>query len=220
MKITYWSDFNCPYSYIGLNRLTQATEELDLEFEWEMKAFELEPMAADKPSQDMITRHAMKYDLDLNDAKTEIEEIEEIARQEGLEINYMNTRLTSSRNAHRLIKFIENKHPELLQETVFKIYEANFCKNEIIADVDVLSKILSPHGLENEVREMLLSDSYDIEVDIDEEDARFSGLYSVPHYLLNINGQQLIIPGAFEKEYFKIAIEDMLSGEMMDKTFI
>ena len=30
MKIIYLSDFNCPYSYIGLNRITNACNELGL----------------------------------------------------------------------------------------------------------------------------------------------------------------------------------------------
>ncbi len=41
MRIVFWSDFNCPYSYIGLNRLSQAIDELNLECKWEMMAFEL-----------------------------------------------------------------------------------------------------------------------------------------------------------------------------------
>ena len=135
MKIIYWSDFNCPYSYIGLNRLTKAIKELNLEFEWEMRAFELEPMAGNVPTQNMITKHAVKYGLTEKDAMSEIKEIEEIANSEGLNINYKDTKITSSRNAHRLIKFIENEKPELLQEIVFKIYEANFVNNEIFRPI-------------------------------------------------------------------------------------
>ena len=221
MKIIHWSDFNCPYSYIGLNRLTQAIEELNLEFEWEMKSFELEPMAGDRPTTPMITRHAVKNGLTQKDAAEEISEINEIAKSEGLDINYESTQLTSSRPSHRLVKYAQNKDPKLSQDLIFRIFEANFCKNEIISDVNVLSKIAASCGFdENEVKEMLLTGSYDVEVAIDEEDARFNGLNSVPFYILIINEDQLLIPGAFEKDDFKIAIEDMMSGEMKYKTFI
>ena len=221
MKIMYWSDFNCPYSYIGLNRLTQAADELDLEFEWEMKAFELEPMAGNKPTQPMIMRHAVKFGLTPEDAEAEIEEIEKIGAEEGLNINYKGVNLTSSYNAHRLVKFAQKENPEVSQELIFKIYEANYGENEIIADIDVLAKIAASCGFdESEVKKMLLSDSYEIEVDIDKEDARFNGLYSIPFYLVMINEEQLSIPGAFEKEDFKIALKDMVSGEMPSKTFL
>ena len=42
MKILYLSDFNCPYSYIGLNRMKNVCNELNLNVEWELKSFELD----------------------------------------------------------------------------------------------------------------------------------------------------------------------------------
>ena len=41
MRIIYLIDFNCPYSYIGLERIKKACNSLDLDVEWEMKPFEL-----------------------------------------------------------------------------------------------------------------------------------------------------------------------------------
>lgn len=221
MKIVHWSDFNCPYSYIGLNRFKNATEELNLEFEWEMKAFELEPMLKDMPTTAMTIRHATKFGITPETAQEEIKEIDEIAKREGLEINYKDVQLTSSRNAHRLTKFVQNKYPKIAQDLIFKIFEANFRENRIIADINVLVDIAKSCKIdENEARDILENNSYDLEVSLDMEDARFNGLNSVPFYILMINEDQLSIPGAFEKEDFKIAIKDMLSGEMRYKTFI
>ena len=42
-------DFNCPYSYIGLERIKKAAEGLNLDVEWEMRSFELEPEAGKRP---------------------------------------------------------------------------------------------------------------------------------------------------------------------------
>ena len=44
MKITYWSDFACPYCYIGNTRLKNAIHDLNLEDEIEINinAFELD----------------------------------------------------------------------------------------------------------------------------------------------------------------------------------
>ena len=71
-----------------------------------------------------------------------------------------------------------------------------------------------------EVKEILLSDRFEIDVEIDEEDARFSGLYTTPCYIVETPIDQLTIPGAFEKEDFKIALTDMISGEIKNKTFL
>lgn len=192
----HWSDFNCPYSYIGLKRLSDAVNELDLNPEWELKAFEL----ALKP-------------------RNEYDEIGEIAKKDDLTIK--SPQLNSSRNAHRLAKFVQNTYPEFSQELIFKIYEANFAKNKNISDIDVLVDIAASIGLnEDKIRQMLLKNSYDFEVELDTEDAVFNGITSIPHYILHVYGQQLIVPGAFEKEDFKTAIEDLISGEMKYKTFL
>lgn len=221
MKIIHWSDFNCPYSYIGLKRLSDAVEELDLDPEWELKAFELEPMLDTEPTTPMIIRHATKFGITPAEAEREMAEIDEIAKEDGLNINYKQTQLTSSRNAHRLAKYVQKKYPKHSQELIFKIYEANFSKNEIISDVDVLCEIATSVGLnKEEIRKILLSNSHGLEVDLDMEDARFNGLNSVPFYILVYGEDQLSVPGAFEKIDFKIALEDLISGEIKYKTFI
>ena len=45
MKITYWSDFACPYCYIGNTRLHRALEDLNIDADIKMKAFELDMSA-------------------------------------------------------------------------------------------------------------------------------------------------------------------------------
>lgn len=50
MKISYWIDFNCPYSYIGLTRLNKAIEELKLEdVKLDVHAYELDPSTSKEP---------------------------------------------------------------------------------------------------------------------------------------------------------------------------
>ncbi|MBQ2831371.1 DsbA family protein [Methanobrevibacter sp.] len=196
MKIEYYSDFNCPYSYIGLKRLTDAVNELNLTPKWELKSFEL-PLSN----------------------KINFKEVEENTKNDNLTIKPIS--LTSSRNAHRLTKFVQKNYPELSQELIFKIYKANFEKNKTISDIGVLSEITASIGLNpDEISKMLLSKSYDLEVELEMQDAVFNGITAIPHYSIYIDGQRLIIPGAFEKEDFKIALEDLASGNIKEKTFI
>lgn len=221
MKIKHWSDFNCPNSYIGIHRLKKAVDEVDVEVEWEMKPFELYPTIFDTPTGSIITQNIIKYGLTPEIAEEKIIETEKIAQEDGLEMNYQDLQLTSSRKAHRLVKYIQKKHPEMGMEVVLKIYEANFIDNKVIADTDVLVEITNELGLdEQEIRDFVERDSYNFEVQIDEEDAIHMGIESIPLYFLNISEEQLIIPGAFEKEDFKIAIEDLINGKIESKSFI
>lgn len=217
MKIIHLSDFNCPYSYIGLKRIANACAELDLDVEWEMVSFELEPNI---DSISTVDRFAIKNGLSLKDAEREIEKIEQIAENEGLNINY-DMVLRSSKDAHRLVKYVQNKNYPISQELIFKIFESNLSKNENIADHEILIGIAASCGLdENEIAELLKSNSLEIEVELDMDEAISNGITTIPYYFVENNDERLIIPGVFEKESFKIAFEDLISGEMKDKTFI
>ena len=115
----------------------------------------------------------------------------------------------------------EKENRNLAQMAVFKIYEHNFKLNENIGDIDVLVKIACELGFdESKTRDVLLSSAYEIEVIIDEEDAMFNGLYSTPCYIISVKADQLTVPGAFEKEDFKTALKDLISGEIKFKTFL
>lgn len=221
MRIMHWSDFNCPNSYIGLHRLKKVADELDVDVEWEMKPFELYPTLFNTPTGSIITQNIIKYGLTPEIAEEKISETEKIAHEDGLEMNYHTIQMTSSRKAHRLVKYIQNKHTELGIEVVLKIYEANFVENKVIADTDVLVGITNELGLdEKKIRDFLEGDSYSFEVQIEEEDAIHMGVESIPLYFLNVSEEQLIIPGAFEKEDFKIAIEDLINGEIQSKSYL
>ncbi len=218
MKIIYLSDFNCPYSYIGLHRVKNAIRELDMDVEWEMKSFELEPNANNFSS---IDRFAIKNGLSIEDAEKEIDQIEKIAQNDGLDINYKNLIINSSKDAHRLVKYVQNNYPELSQELIFKIFEYNLTKNENISNHEVLINIATSQGLdENEISEMLKSNSLKIEVDLDMDEAISNGITTIPYYFIEKNDERLLIPGVFEKESFKIAFKDFISGEMKEKTFL
>ncbi|WP_406535270.1 DsbA family protein [Methanobrevibacter sp.] len=221
MRIIYMIDFNCPYSYIGLERIKKATESLNLDVEWEMKSFELEPFAGKRPEVSTTERYACKYELSLDDASSKIAEIEEIALDDGLKINFKDMPLTSSKDALRLTKFSQNIHPEITLDLVDKIFYSRFVKNENIADINVLTKIAISCGIgEEEAKKILENNYYNIEAFLDKEDALSNGITSTPYFILEKNEERLMIPGVFSAEEFEIALKDFVSGDIKDKSFI
>ena len=172
MNIIYLIDFNCPYSYIGLKRLEKAIANLDLDVEWEMKPFELETEAGKRPVMSTTERYAQKYELSLKEAAQKIAEIEKIALEDGLKINYKDMPLTSSKDALRLCKFSQNVHPEITLKLVYEIFYSNLVKNENIADIKVLNEIAVSCGLkEEEAKKILENNYYNIEAYLDKEEA-------------------------------------------------
>ena len=206
MKILYLSDFNCPYSYIGLNRMKNVCNELNLNVEWELKSFELD--------FDNISAIDM-YPTD------EIGDIERTASDEGLTIKLEKMPIRSTRDAHRLVKYVQREYPEAALELVFKIFELNFSENEDIANHEVLINAAASCGFnKDEISEFIKRDSLDIEVYLDMDEAISYGITTIPYYFIEYNNERLIIPGAYEKESIKTAFKDLLSGEMKDKSFI
>ena len=206
MKILYLSDFNCPYSYIGLNRMKNVCNELNLNVEWELKSFELD------------FDNILAIDMYPTD---EIGDIERTASDEGLTINLEKMPIRSTRDAHRLVKYVQREYPEAALELVFKIFELNFSENEDIANHEVLINAAASCGFnKDEISEFIKRDSLDIEVYLDMEEAISYGITTIPYYFIEYNNERLIIPGAYEKESIKTAFKDLLSGEIKDKSFI
>lgn len=221
MIINYIIDFNCPYSYIGLERIKKAAQNLNLEVEWDMKPFELEPFAGKRPSISTAERYAEKYEVPIEEAEAKIKEIEEIALDDGLKINYKDMPLTSSKDALRLTKYTQNVHPEITLELVEKIFHSRFVEAENIADIKVLTRIATSCGLEEfDAKKILENNYYNIEIELDKDEAITHGITATPCFILDENDEKLIIPGVFSAEEFEIALKDFYSGYIQNKTFI
>lgn len=221
MRIIYLIDFNCPYSYIGLERIKKAAESLNLDIEWEMRSFELEPSAGKRQTISTADRYADKYELSPEDASKKIAEIERVALEDGLKINYKDMLLTSSKDALRLTKFAQNMHPEITLNLVEAIFHANLVENENIADIKVLTKIAISCGLEEyEAKKILENNYYNIEIYLDKEEALTNGITATPCFIVYRNEERLIIPGVFSAEEFEIALKDLSNGDLAGKTFV
>lgn len=185
MKVTYWSDYACPYCYIGETRLRNAIASLGIEddVEVEMRAFELNPDAPRKVVGPTLDRFAAKYGLSMEEAAERIEGISRMGRDEGIEFNYATTLNTNMLDAHRLTKLAHSLGNTSFEELC---YEAYFVKNEVMADHDVLRRLAAQAGLPKaDVERVLASDEYEAEVRADEHEAYAMGVHAVPFFVVN-----------------------------------
>lgn len=213
MKIVYWSDYACPYCYIGETHLKKAMAELGLEnkVEVEMKAFELDPTASKSYVGPTVDRFAKKYGLSMEAAAKRIDGISEMGHQTGLDFRYAETRYTNTFDAHRLTKLAQSKGGNLADRLSERLYHAYFAEGLELADYAVLTKIATEEGLpEGEVREVLESDRYADEVRLDERESQRYGITGVPYFLLN---GSYGIPGALSVEGMKSALRELMTAE-------
>ena len=207
MKITYWSDYACPYCYIGEKRLETAIEELGLkeDIEVEMKAFELDPNASYEVVSRTDERFAKKYGMTLDGARRQIEHISMLGRGEGIEFNYIDTQYTNMLDAHRLTKLVTSKgNKENMDKVIKLLFDAYFTKNLKLADRTVLTDIAKQVGIEeNELNKTLDSDDFIDDVRYDENEAYQLGVHGVPYFIID---DKLTISGAQTKSGIKQTI--------------
>ena len=214
MKITYWSDFACPYCYIGNTRLKRAIKDLNLEVEFDIRAFELDQNAPKDVQSTTVERFAQKYGLSIEDAKKQVSQISSLGIEEGIDFKYESTLYTNTRDAHRLMKLAQDKHPETVEKLATSLFDAYFVENLKLADHDVLLEIGLKAGLdENEITEVLKSNSYDSKVKEDEEIALTGGIHAVPFYLFD---HKYSIPGALSYEDFKSVLSQIIAESEVD----
>jgi predicted DsbA family dithiol-disulfide isomerase len=219
MKITYWSDYACPYCYIGETRMKKALEEIseneNVDVEIEMKAFQLDPSAGEHASGDTQTRFAKKYGISYEHAGRSIDHISEMGRDEGIDFRYATTLFTNTMDAHRLTKLAQSKaDPEIADKVIERLFAAYFTDNKELADKKLLQQIGEECGLDaDEVRELLASDKYRDEVIADETQASAYGIHAVPFFVIGEYG----ISGAQTTEGMKQTMLKVLGEEKLAK---
>lgn len=219
MKISYWSDYNCPYCYIGITRLNKAIEELKYEdIKLDVHSFELDPDAPKTSSSTTLERFAEKYNLSEEDAQKEIDKITGWALDEDLDMKYNSARFTNTRDAHRLTKLaIQSNNQNIINRLVNLLFEAYFSKNLELANRDVLIDVAVEAGLDKKrVVEVLDSDLFDNEVELDERVASDTGIMGVPYFIFN---NRHAVPGALPVSEFRNVLKKIKFEEDIAKEF-
>lgn len=214
MKITYWSDFACPYCYIGNTRLNRAIKDLDLDVDFDIRAFELDQNAPRDVQSTTVERFAVKYGLSIEDARKQVNQISKLGEDEGIDFKYETTLYTNTHDAHRLIKMAQENHPESVEKLATLLFDAYFVENLKLADYDVLVEKGLEAGLsEDEIIEVLESDLYNLKVEEDEDIALSAGIHAVPFYLFD---GKYSIPGALSYEDFKSVLSQIIAESEVD----
>ena len=211
MKITYWSDYACPYCYIGETRLEKAIEELGLknDIEVEMKSFELDEHASYEVVSRTDERFAKKYGMTLDAAKRQIEHISILGKAEGIDFKYIDTQYTNMLDAHRLTKLVQSKGNKENTDKVIKLlFDAYFTKNLKLTDRTVLSDIAKQVGIEeDELNKMLDSNDFIDDVRYDENEAYRLGVHGVPYFVID---EKYVISGCQSIDGMKSTIKKAL----------
>lgn len=187
MKITIWSDFVCPFCYIGATHLEKALENFEHadEVEIEYKSYQLEPGAKYEPEKTYLQAMIDRKGTSAEQMQQMIDQVGGMAKEAGLDYNFDEMKLTDTFPAHRVFQYAKEEGKGY--EYFDKLYEGFFLNGKLISDVDYLRSVGVEIGLdENRIGEILENDKeYDSQVVRDIQEAGQVGVQGVPFFVFN-----------------------------------
>ncbi|NEU31962.1 DsbA family oxidoreductase [bacterium LRH843] len=201
MNIEVWSDFVCPFCYIGKRRLEEALKQFPhtAEVEVEYKSYELDPHSPKDIGKNMYELLASKYGMSVVEAKKNCAAVGEQASSVGLTYHFDSMIPTNTFDAHRLVKFAKSKGKDAeLTETLLHAY---FTDAKHIGEYETLVDLAASVGMNKEEASAVLEDesSYAAEVREDIARAQQIGVRGVPFFVIN---NKYAISGAQPLETF------------------
>ncbi|MBD7913352.1 MULTISPECIES: DsbA family oxidoreductase [Clostridium] len=211
MKIEVWSDFVCPFCYIGKRRLEIALNKFKHKDEVEVifKSFELDPGAKKKYDENIHELIAKKYGIPLEQAKGSNAKLVEQAKEVGLNFNFDDLIPTNTFDAHRLSHYAKTEGK--MNELAERLLKAYFVDSLNLSDHKVLAVLAGEVGLnEEEALKVLESEEYGTNVRNDEKTASKLNITGVPFFVFN---NKYAVSGAQPPELFLEVLEKVKAEE-------
>jgi len=200
MKIEVWSDFVCPFCYIGKRRLENALHEFEHcdAVTIEYKSYQLDPTARHIPGKDFYETFSELKGMPLDQVKTMNQQLAQQAASIGLEYNFDDMKYANTFDAHRVAKYAE-KHGKGKEITERFLY-AYFTESELMSDHVTLIRLASEVGLNtDEVADVLNTEKFRNRVKEDIDVAHQIGVQGVPFFVFN---EKYAVSGAQPTEVF------------------
>ena len=205
MKIEIWSDFVCPFCYIGNKHLENALEKFDHtdKVEIEYKSYQLDPTAKHLPGKTMEETLSELKGMPLAQVKQMNKQVEASAQAVGLTFNNDTAKYANTFDAHRLFHYAKTigKGNELDE----RLKKAYFTDSLLISDFDTLVTLADEVGVsKEEARAVLNSNHYADEVNAEISEASQIGVRGVPFFVFD---RKYAISGAQPEEIFTKTLE-------------
>ncbi|WP_405098820.1 DsbA family protein [Oceanobacillus sp. FSL H7-0719] len=211
MKITIWSDFMCPFCYIGEAHLDEALADFEHAdgVEIEYKSFLLSPEAAHNPEKDYYETFADMKGIPVEQASGMFENVVNMAKQAGIVIDYDKAKFSSTIPAHHAFQYAKEQGKG--NEFFKRFYSAHFSEGELLSDADTIARLAEEVGLDKAaVLESTQEQAYTAKVNQDIQEAGQIGVQGVPFYVFN---NKYAVSGAQPVEQFKQVLEQVWNEE-------
>lgn len=189
MKIEIYSDFACPYCYIGKRHLEQALKEMGLTEKTTVlhRAFILDPGKVSHPER------TFKEGLNLQTVEEQkriddlFASITKLAAEIGLSYHMDGIKDIATEKAQRLTLWVQDLQPALTQQVIDAIFHAHFIDNRDISDTSVLLDVIKDLPLDSQAAQGILDDpkAYLDQLFADDEKAHALDVDYIPYFVVN-----------------------------------
>lgn len=203
LKVIAYSDYICPFCYIGYHRIEQLKKEYNLDIEW--RPFEIHP---ETPKEGALTE-----DLPFPKGYLEMAfaNVKRLADEDGLELKF-SEKLPNSRLALYISEFARKKGK--FEEFHKLVLEAYWLEGKDIGDKSFLLDLAESVGLnKNEIEIYLDTDEPFKVLQKTLKELRSYGINGVPTF----NIEERLIVGAQPYEVFKNVINKILDEKSKEE---
>lgn len=200
MKVEIWSDFVCPFCYLGKRQFEiglvqfKHKEEVEVIF----RNFQLDPYAKKNTGMDIHQVLSSKHGIPYEKAKALNNQIIQKAKTVGLDYQFDTMIPTNSYDALRLSYYA--KENGKMKEFMECIMKAHFTDSLDIGDYATLAQLTSEIGLDaNQALDVLANDKYNENIAADRAEGLKIGIQGVPFFVVN---DKYAISGAQPSQVF------------------
>lgn len=208
MKIELWSDFNCPFCYMGETALIQALNALNLTHDSEIihYCYQLDPTAPKQTNLSFKESFMKKYDISSDEALLMMNSTQDRARDFGLSYAMEKIIPTHTLNAHRLAKYV---HHKTKNNTIYsRLYQAYFTDGKDLSSSQFLFELGKEFGCTHEeIDSVLNSSQYLSDCLMDQKKAKELNVSGVPHFIIN---GRYIIHGAYNQSQIEEKLKEFM----------
>ena len=195
LKVTVFSDYICPFCYVGDARLDKLKEHYDLDVEWSF--FEIHP---DNPAEG---KPVSELGYPPEQWQRMMANLEAMAKKDGLELAPRSF-TTNSHRAMLLAEAAKDMDVETFERLHKRLFIAYFAEQKNIGEEVVLREIAREVGIPDDAVDRSFSDeAYERRLDQQQTRAAMLGVQGVPGFLFG----KYFVSGAVPVETLMAAAE-------------
>ncbi len=197
LKITVYSDYICPFCYVGHRRLQRLRDSYDLKINWCFLEIHPETSATGEPIDSL--------DYPSEQWQQMMENLERVAEEENIPLSKLSF-ITNSRDALLLSEASKQCGREIFYKLHERLFSAYFVDGKNIGNKEILNQIAESCGMDREIIDSAWADEKHLKRLLDNfNSARKHEIKSVPSFVFG----DRVLTGVVTEKTFRQAAQQL-----------